>query len=79
MKRRRQMSDWARIERSRELRLWTTQVIAPIVGVCSYIWMTNEDVRNYVTMRVAITKARVQEKYNEIFHKEKEDGRNNNG
>ena len=76
MREKRKMSEWARIERSREMRLWVTQVIAPSVGIIGYLWMTNEDIRNYVTLRVELAKARVQEKYNQIFHKEKEDASN---
>lgn len=74
--REKRMSDWARIERSKELRKWVVQVIMPCVTFGGYIWMTNEDIRNYVTLRVELAKARVQEKYNQIFHKEKEDASN---
>lgn len=48
----RQISEWARIERSREMRLWFTQVGIPVALAVGYI-MSNEEARNWCESKIA--------------------------
>ena len=47
----RQISEWTRIERSREMRLWVTQVGIPVALAVGYI-MSNEEARNWCESKI---------------------------
>ena len=40
-------SEWAKIERSREVRLWITQVLVPAAGTVVLVW-SNPQAREFV-------------------------------
>lgn len=40
-------SDWAKIERSREARLWLTQILIPTVGTGLMVW-SNPESREFI-------------------------------
>lgn len=44
---RKQKSDWARIEESRERRLWLTQILIPAVGTGIMVW-SNPDSQRFL-------------------------------
>lgn len=44
---RKQKSDWARIEESRERRLWLTQILIPAIGTVIMVW-SNPDSKAFL-------------------------------
>ena len=44
---RKQKSDWARIEESRERRLWLTQILIPAIGTWIMVW-SNPDSKAFL-------------------------------
>ena len=44
---RKQKSDWARIEESRERRLWLTQILIPAIGTGIMVW-SNPDSQRFL-------------------------------
>lgn len=59
---------YKQIETSREMRLWISQVIVPVVGAAA-IAMTNPDVKNYVSEKIEKTKQKVNEKVSKLKRK----------
>ena len=58
-------SDWAKIEKSREIRLWITQIFIPAVGAGIMVW-SNPNARSYLTDKFAACKTWVSEKFRTI-------------
>lgn len=46
------MSDWAKIERSREIRLWVTQIGIPAIVLAGYI-LTNDQAKSWCENQIA--------------------------
>lgn len=62
-------SDWARIERSREIRLWITQIGIPVVMAGLYI-NSNPELKNYISDKFSSAKRKVDETIHHLLKKE---------
>ena len=58
-------SDWAKIEKSREIRLWITQIFIPAAGAGIMVW-SNPNARNYLIDKFTSCKTWIS---NKIGHK----------
>lgn len=56
---------YKQIEASREMRLWISQVVVPVVGAAAIAW-TNPDVRDYVGDKWAKTKEKVNSQFSKL-------------
>ena len=56
------------IDASREMRLWISQVVVPVVGATA-IAMTNPDIKNYVSEKIEKTKQKVNSQFSKLKKK----------